>query len=369
MPSEETPLLLKEHDLIFERFSPEKRKMLVAIVSWCGLIAFFSAGSFIPCIPQIAQELNSTGEVISYAVSICVFAGAIGGLIGSKYAKFYGRRPCYIYHLPIMILGSLGTALSRTVPHLMAWRFVQAMGASPGISVGAGVIGDIYKLEERGTPYGSYFGIGLLGFALSPTISGITAHYWSWRAVHYSLAASGFGALVCIFFFFPETSHPNSRGIDEYRKAGKALPKWRPVILNPLSQLLMLRSPILLSMVYCFVFYHPLTVPLAYTIGKRYNIENEALVGLLILPLGVGNAVGAPMSGWISDQIVIYYKAKRGYWCPEDRLRACLYSAYLPITVLASALVTKYVDGTPGLALNMVLFFMNGIGVSAFFIL
>lgn len=70
-----------------------------------------------------------------------------------------GRRPCYIYHLPIMILGSLGTALSRTVPHLMAWRFVQAMGASPGISVGAGVIGDIYKLEERGTPYGSYFGV------------------------------------------------------------------------------------------------------------------------------------------------------------------------------------------------------------------
>lgn len=87
-------------------------------------------------------------------------------------------------------------------------------------------------------------------------VVGITAHYWSWRAVHYSLAASGFGALVCIFFFFPETSHPNSRGIDEYRKAGKALPKWRPVILNPLSQLLMLRSPILLFMVYCFPFYH-----------------------------------------------------------------------------------------------------------------
>lgn len=27
---------------------------------------------------------------VSYAVSICVFAGAIGGLIGSKYAKFCG---------------------------------------------------------------------------------------------------------------------------------------------------------------------------------------------------------------------------------------------------------------------------------------
>jgi MFS family permease len=58
-----------------------------------------------------------------------------------------------------MILGSLGTARAQTVRQLMVSRFVQALGASPGISVGAGVIGDIYKLEERGTPYGTYFGV------------------------------------------------------------------------------------------------------------------------------------------------------------------------------------------------------------------
>lgn len=145
-----------------------------------------------------------------------------------------------------------------------------------------------------------------------------------------------------------------------------------------------------------------LTVPLAYTIvsfapivsswdvlwyeyfqGKRYNIQNEAFVGLLILPLGIGNAgklnrhisrslwwsslflsvVGAPLSGWISDRIVIHYKSERGYWCPEDRLRACFYGAYFPVTVLASALVTKYMEGTPGLVLNSFIFFLNGVGV------
>lgn len=78
-----------------------------------------------------------------------------------------GRRPCYIYHLPIMVLGSLGTAQAQTVGQLMVWRFVQALGASPGISVGAGVIGDIYKLEERGTPYGTYFGVSRFTTQLS----------------------------------------------------------------------------------------------------------------------------------------------------------------------------------------------------------
>jgi MFS family permease len=41
----------------------------------------------------------------------------------------------------------------------MMWRFVQAFGASPGVSVGGGVISDIYKLEERGTVMGTYFAV------------------------------------------------------------------------------------------------------------------------------------------------------------------------------------------------------------------
>lgn len=31
----------------------------------------------------------------------------------------------------------------------MVWRFIQTFGASGGLSVGSGVIGDIYKLDER----------------------------------------------------------------------------------------------------------------------------------------------------------------------------------------------------------------------------
>jgi MFS family permease len=42
----------------------------------------------------------------------------------------------------------------------MVWRFVQALGSSPGLAVGSGVIGDIYKLEERGQAMGIFFGVG-----------------------------------------------------------------------------------------------------------------------------------------------------------------------------------------------------------------
>ena len=48
-----------------------------------------------------------------------------------------------------MCAGLLGVSQSRTIPELMVWRFLQAFGSGAGLSVGSGVIGDIYKLEER----------------------------------------------------------------------------------------------------------------------------------------------------------------------------------------------------------------------------
>jgi MFS family permease len=90
---------------------------------------------------------------------------------------------------------------------------------------------------------------GLLGLALAPTVGGITAHYWSWRAIHYLLAAFTLAALLCIFFFFPETSHPGTRGIDEYKQTSRICSKWMPVTLNPFSDLVVFQNLNILSVV------------------------------------------------------------------------------------------------------------------------
>jgi MFS family permease len=42
---------------------------------------------------------------------------------------------------------------------LLFWRVWQCAGASPGTVIGAGVIGDIYKLEERGAGMGWFLGV------------------------------------------------------------------------------------------------------------------------------------------------------------------------------------------------------------------
>lgn len=88
-------------------------------------------------------------------------------------------------------------------------------------------------------------------------ILGITAYYFSWRAIHYGLAAFTFGAFFCILSSFPETSHPGTMGIEMYRSSGKVHPKWRPVILNPFGTFTYLRSPNIVAVVRYLLISHP----------------------------------------------------------------------------------------------------------------
>jgi MFS family permease len=77
-----------------------------------------------------------------------------------------GRRPIYLYTSLLFVIGSAGLAAAQSIPFLFFWRFLQSMGASLGPSLGAAVIGDIFKLEERGGAMGICFAASKLSFMI-----------------------------------------------------------------------------------------------------------------------------------------------------------------------------------------------------------
>ena len=79
--------------------------------------------------------------------------------------------------------------------------------------------------------------------------------------------------------------------------------------------------------------------------------------------------VGAPLAGRLSDKIVVKCRKERGgEWYPEDRLKGTLFGAgvMVPLSVLGCGVLTTYVPGKIGLALNLVCLFVNGFGVKLF---
>jgi len=112
-----------------------------------------------------------------------------------------------------------------------------------------------------------------------------------------------------------------------------------------------------------------LLVPIAYTLGAKHGITNEAIIGTFFIPIGLGNLLGAPIAGRISDKTVKKWRERRGAWYPEDRLRATLPGAlvFVPLSVLLFGIFTKYVEGKFGIALCLACLFMNGLGVDFVF--
>ncbi|KAG1749493.1 MFS general substrate transporter [Suillus lakei] len=319
-----------------------------------------------PSIPHVAKELHSTHAAVSLTVSLSTFASAIGALVWAAYSSFYGRRTTFLCGIPFLCVGSCGVATSTSLRSLLFWAFVQAFGCSGGSSLGAGVIGDIYKLEERGIGIGIFLGAMIFGFAVAPFVGGAAAQYWSWRNLHYSLAAWGLLEMLLIYLSFPETSHPGTLGINKLTRR-----RWFHITwVNPLSSLWLLRSPnlfaVMLASSLALISNYVLLVPLAYTIGVRYGIANEAIIGACFLPSGLGNFIGAPLAGRLSDVVIRKrQKERNGVWFPEDRLRATWIGGLfmVPLSIGVSGLLTTYVGGAIGLLLNLLCFYINGMGV------
>ncbi|GJJ11728.1 hypothetical protein Clacol_005966 [Clathrus columnatus] len=410
MASETTPLLQSRPVDPYERFTFQKKKNITLVISLAGIIAHqlrephfttaFASGCFIPTIPQIAKDLNTTGEVIKYVntdllsyhyadVDVSYTVGAYIFLIAVD-----GRQPVYLSSLPMVALGSIITAAANSITVLVIGRCIQAFGASCVQAVGAATISDIYRLEERGTGMGIFFAAILLGLPLAPMIGGALATYASWRVMQLCLAVMGLGIATVVYVYLPETSHPGARGMDKLlaqeraksiengtndegeESENKTSSSWRWVWLSPFSTLTLLKSPVILilassfhivlSSAFALMTYYFLVIPLAFTLGEAYGLNTPAAIGLCFLPSGAGNIVGATVAGRLADIAIIRGKKQRqGSWFPEDRLKATIPGGLilLPFSLIIFGLTTAYVPGKVGLVICLICLFLNGMGI------
>ncbi|BGP43508.1 hypothetical protein JCM10449v2_007543 [Rhodotorula kratochvilovae] len=388
---------------MYARFSARRKRAIVGIVAYAALLAPLSSSSFLPSIPQICEDLNTTASIVNVTVAAFILAIAIFPLFLAPYSGLYGRRPIYLLCLPIFALGCMGTALSQSLGALIATRIIQAFGSSPVLSIGAGTISDLYPKHERGAAMGLFYLGILLGPASAPAIAGILTEYvrpagTGWRAMQWLLMAFGASAFALIVFFLPETAHV--KGVDLVRQErlqaraektgaiadvleqeekerrrgmGWARREWSGFVwvwVNPLGPIRLLMHPtvaaISLNSSFTLMSTYTILVPLSQTLAPRYNITNAAILGCFYLAQGVGNALASRYTGIYADWTLRrWLKHRGGHYYPEDRLRASLVggAVVLPCSVLALGWVLDKGSGKAGMACAVVLLVINGIGL------
>ncbi|CAJ0633812.1 10517_t:CDS:2 [Entrophospora sp. SA101] len=205
-------------------------------------------------------------------------------------------------------------------------RGLQSFGASAMLSIGAGVIGDLYTTYERGTAYGFFYMAYWTGPLLGPMIGGYFTEYTSWRWIFWFLTILGGINLLLVMIFVPETStSPN-----DHNKNIKSKHRFNP--LAPLK-LLCYPSGTLMIIYICIVTsitqLQFISVPVNFAI--RYHLASSQ-IGLLFFVPGFGFMIGSFIGGRYSDLVMRQAKDKRGTTHPETRIHSAWICAVLILT-------------------------------------
>lgn len=135
-------------------------------------------------ISTVAKDLGTTISGMQAAITLYALTMAALMLTGGKIGDKWGRKNAFKIGSVIYGIGSLTTALSVSLPMLLAgWSLVEGLGAVLVIPAIAALAAVNYKGRDRVIAFSIIGAVTGMAAALGPLIGGFMTTYLSWRYV------------------------------------------------------------------------------------------------------------------------------------------------------------------------------------------
>jgi MFS family permease len=131
-------------------------------------------------LPFIVAEIGG-GNMYSWVFSSYMLASLATIPLFSKLADIYGKRRFFILGMSIFAIGSTYGGLASGMPHLIAARVIQGLGAGIITPVAMAMITDMFPPEKRGNMIGVFGLIQLLSNLLSPPLGSLITKQLGWH--------------------------------------------------------------------------------------------------------------------------------------------------------------------------------------------
>jgi len=350
-----------DDEAFYSRYSNARKRMMVFIVSLSCFLSPISSMAFLPAVSVIAERFNTTGTIINVSNAIYCIVMAISPCLLGPFGNLYGRRITFLLCLTLFCVASILTAVSQNLAMFFIFRALSALFGTPFFSVGATIIGDIYRPEERGAGNAWTLTGSQVGPAIGPVIGGLVVTYTSWRIIFWIQFALGALDLILAFLFLPETGR-NIVAAQIKQKTGKKRVYW--INYNPFSVILAFKHKnlILAGIISCSLHYnmYSLLTPIRYVVDPRFNLEDPVYGGLFYLAPGCGYIFGSFFGGRWADYHVKKYTKIKGRRVAEDRLRSMpiAYGFFIPSTILIYGWTLEKEVG--GFAVPIIMMFAGG---------
>ena len=168
-------------------------------------ISALTMNIFLPSLPNIASELNSSTSILGLSVGIYLASSAVLQLIIGPFSDQFGRRPLILWSLIIFCISTLATVFITNTAQFLILRVFQAISASCMVLARAIVRDTTESIEKAGSKI-AYVTMGMaLVPMVGPAIGGLLDYQYGWEASFWLLFILGLVILIVSFFDVGET--------------------------------------------------------------------------------------------------------------------------------------------------------------------
>ncbi|KAG8629568.1 hypothetical protein KVT40_003433 [Elsinoe batatas] len=159
----------------------QKKNVNTAI---CSIMAFsftLSLTVYAAAIPATATDLSLTGLVATVPYSCFALGLAFGPAFATPFEKAYGRKPIFLFTVPLFALVMIGAGVSKSLVAIAVCRGLAGIFASAGLFLSYAIMSDIWVPLRLSIGLAIYVGSMVLGLFAGPIVGGVVIKYETWR--------------------------------------------------------------------------------------------------------------------------------------------------------------------------------------------
>jgi len=166
-------------------------------------------------LPSIRQDLHASISGLQWVIDAYTMVVASLLMLAGSMADRFGRRRVFQIGMALFTLGSLLCSVAPSVQGLVAFRILQALGATMLNPVAMSIIANTFhEPKERARAIGVWGAVAGISMALGPVIGGALTETIGWRSIFWVNLPVGIAAMVLAARYIPESKAPRPRRVD-----------------------------------------------------------------------------------------------------------------------------------------------------------
>jgi DHA1 family bicyclomycin/chloramphenicol resistance-like MFS transporter len=283
------------------------------VLGLLSAIGPFAIDMYLPALPSIGADLHAGTPAVQMSLLIFFLSMGFSQLAVGPLSDMFGRKAPLFVGLALFMAGGVGAALAPSIEWLIAFRFLQGLGASAGMVVPRAVVRDLLT----GNDAAKLMSLLMLVFSVSPILAPLTGSFiiggFGWRGVFWAVTIAAAIATVLLATSLKETRPAEERAGSSF---GAALAGYRELMGN--AKFLSLASiggfaissffVYLSSSSFILIDHYGLT-PRVYSLFFSINAVSffamSQLTGMLADRFGLTRVVKVAVTGYATTMIVL----------------------------------------------------------------